>query len=235
MSYHSPHIAGLSPQQGASPLQQHRPMQPQAAGHAQAQQQQQQQQQQVHSNHLPAEHAVAIQTTLQQIEAKLTACAAKIDHSLQTPYAPTDARADYHAMLALLQQLEHQSPPISSIGYSPATLASFQSHPPPSFQTSPNEVCARFVTELGEMNKQLKGDAQALQGTVQQQGVQAKLAAKEYKSGMQRMMSGAVAPVHQAEAAQQAQLPTAAVTPQAMHLAQMAYVQAQQRHAAQQR
>lgn len=206
--------------QGGSPSQQHRPLQQQSHAPSQASQ----------SNYLTADHAAAIQTTLQLIDSKMAGCASKIDHSLQTAYPPTEARADYHAMLALLQTLEQQSQPIASIGYDDAVLSNFLTHPPPG---NPLEACGRLVTDLGGMNAKLKTDAMHLQGALQQQGAQAKSAAKEFKSGMARMMQGAVAPVSQAEAAQQMQnqLPTQALTPQAMHAAQLAYAQNQQRQA----
>lgn len=110
------------------------------------------------------------------------------DDSLRTPYSVESARADYHATLTLLSQLESQIHPIASIGYDTKILDSFHSQPP----VTPQEAISRFATDITNMNTRLKTESTLLQSIIAQQSNQTKLASKEYKLHIDRMKLGEV-------------------------------------------
>jgi hypothetical protein len=118
-------------------------------------------------------------------------------------------------MIALLNTLEQQIGPVSSIGYDSAILVAYAAQPP-----QPQEAIARFTQEFAGMNSRLKMDSSQLQSALTQTVTQARIGAREFKAGQDRMRIGSVPPPVQEQ-------PGPPLSQQAMHAAQMQYQQQQ--------
>jgi len=164
-------------------------------------------------NHfISPEQAASVQALLTTAEQQLHAGARRIDCALSTPYPRAQARADYHALLATLQQLEALTLPVANIAFdeealtnhaqataaaasaASAAIAANASPATPAAAAAASAADAtRFVGDLTRMSATLKADAATLSQYVAHVKAHTRASSTQLREGKPAMMQGAVA------------------------------------------